>query len=145
MSKITRPKWSDYPRIVKIFFVIYMLCFLWATKNHILDIWRGGFLPYSYAPLAFNIYWTSLTLLDPLAIVLLYYLPYHGMVLAVLIMVSDIAVNLYATYSFGNSDIFSDRLLQLQILFGIFLFLTVPILWKKVTASTSKKAGQEKR
>lgn len=140
MLKNIRPKWNDYSRMVKLVFVIYMLCFLWATKNHILDIWRGGFLPYTYAPLALNIYWTSLTLLDPLAITLLYYLPYHGMVLAVLIMVSDIAVNLYATYSLWNSDLFSNILLQLQMLFGIFLFLTVPILWKRVAASTSKKA-----
>jgi len=140
MLKNLRPKWSDYPRMVKLIFVIYMLCFLWATKNHILDIWRGGFLPYTEAPLVFNIYWTSLTLLDPLAIILLYYFPYYGMVLAVLIMVSDIAVNLYATYSFWNSDIFTNRSLQLQILFGIFLFLTVPILWKKIGTSTSKSA-----
>lgn len=131
------PKWGNYPGIVKLFFVIYMLCFLWGTKNHVLDIWNAGFLPYTYAPLAFNIYWTSLTLLDPLAIILLCRFPYHGMALAVLIMLSDIAVNLYATYSFLNTDIFSDGSLQLQILFGIFLFLTVPIAWKRAAGSAS--------
>ena len=126
--------------MVKLILLIYMFCFLWATKNHVIDIWRGGLLPYKYAPLAFNIYWTSLTLLDPITIILLYCLPYHGMIVAVLIMVSDIAVNLYATYALWNSDLFSNTILQLQILFGIFLFLTVPILWKRIAASTSRKA-----
>ena len=140
LLKNMKPKWSDYPRTVKLVFVIYTLCFLWATKNHIIDIWRGGLLPYNYAPLAFNCYWTSLTLLDPLAIVLLYYRPYQGMVLAVLIMISDIAVNLYATYTFWNGDIYTNRLLQLQILFGIFVFSTVPIVWKRLAGPTSRKA-----
>ena len=140
MLKNPRPKWRNYTGLVKIFFVIYMLCLLWGTKNHIIDIWNGGFLPYTYAPMGFNVYWTSLTFLDPLAIILLCFLPYYGLVLAVFIMVSDIAVNLYATYTFCNSDIFSDGTLQAQILFGIFLFLTVPIAWKKLAKSTTKTA-----
>jgi hypothetical protein len=129
-------KWRQYPRAVKILFAVYALCFLFATYNHVIDLRHGGFLPYPYAPLPFNIYWTSLTLLDPLAALLLFLLPYHGMVLAVLIMVSDIAVNLYATYILFPSTIMPDTPLLSQIAFGLLLFVTVPIVWKKL-----KKAG----
>jgi len=115
-----------------------MLGFLVATVNHVRDIWYGGFLPYSYAPLAFNVYWTSLTLLDPLAIILLCYFPHQGMMLAVLIMASDIPINLYVTYAYWDSDIYSNWLLYGQILFGIFLFATVPIAWKRVGGRSSK-------
>jgi len=125
-------KWRDYPKAVKVLFAVYALCFLWGTKNHVVDLWHGGFLPYTYAPLAFNIYWTSLTLLDPLAVFLLFVLPYHGMVLAVAIMVSDIAVNLYAAYVLFPATMMPDTTLLSQIAFGIFLFVTVPMAWKRL-------------
>jgi len=95
---ILKSKWGDRPKGIKIFFYIYMLGFLAGTVSHVLDIWHGGFMPYTSSPLPFNVYWSSLTFFDPLAIILLFYFPYAGMVMAVLIMVSDIAVNLYVTW-----------------------------------------------
>ena len=126
------PNWRDYPRAVKVLFASYALCFLWGTYNHVVDLRHGGFLPYTYAPLPINVYWTSLTLLDPLAALLLFLLPYHGMVLAVLIMVSDIAVNLYAAYVLFPGAMMPDTPLLSQIAFGLFLFVTVPIAWKRL-------------
>jgi len=117
-----------------------MLGLIAGTVSHILDICLGGFLHYNYSTLLFNIYWTSLTFLDPLAIILLFYLPYLGMVIAVLIMISDIAVNLYVTYVFNHSDVFSSWKLESQILFGVFVFITVPIAWKRLGLSSSKTA-----
>ncbi len=89
-------------------------------------------MPYNSSPLPFNVYWTSLTFFDPLAIILLFYFPYAGMALAVFIMLSDIAVNLYVTYIFEHSDIFSSWRLEIQILFGLFVFITVPVAWKRL-------------
>jgi hypothetical protein len=128
-------KWRDYPKAVKFLFAVYALCFLWGTKNHVVDLWHGGFLPYSYAPLPFNLYWTTLTVLDPLAVLLLFVLPYHGMVLAVAIMGSDIAVNLYANYVLLHGNSVPDATLVSQIVFGLFLFVTVPIAWKRLRKS----------
>jgi hypothetical protein len=136
-----RVMWRQYPRAVKILFPVYALCFLFATWNHAVDLRNGGFLPYTYAPLPFNIYWTSLTLLDPLAALLLFLLPYHGMVLAVLIMVSDIAVNLYATYVLFPGAMMPDAPLLSQIAFGVFLFVTVPIAWKRLRKSQIEKTA----
>jgi hypothetical protein len=129
-------KWRRYPRAVKILFAVYALGFLFGTWNHVLDLRHGGFLPYTYAPLAFNIYWTSLTVLDPLAAFLLFKLPYCGMVLAVLIMVSDLAVNLYAGCILFPGTTILDTTLLSQIGFGVFLFVTVPMAWRRL-----RKAG----
>jgi hypothetical protein len=134
-------KWRHYPRAVKVLFALYALCFLWGTHNHVVDLRRGGFLPYTYAPLPFNIYWTSLTLLDPLAALLLFVLPYHGMVLAVAIMVSDIAVNLYAAYVLFPGTMMPDRALLSQMAFALFLFVTVPFAWKRLRKSRTSKTA----
>jgi hypothetical protein len=131
-----RVMWRRYPRVVKILFAVYALGFLFGTWNHVLDLRHGGFLPYTYAPLAFNIYWTSLTVLDPLAVFLLFVLPYYGMVLAVFIMVSDLAVNLYAGCILFPGTTMSDTTLLSQAAFSLFLFVTVPMAWRKL-----KKAG----
>ena len=127
-----KSKWGDRPKGIKIFFYIYMLGFLAGTVSHIIDIWHGGFMPYNSSPLLLNVYWTSLTFFDPLAIFLLFYFPYAGMALAVFIMISDIAVNLYVTYVFNHGDIFSSWILVSQILFGLFVFITVPVAWKRL-------------
>jgi hypothetical protein len=131
-----RVMWRRYPRAVRILFAVYALGFLFGTWNHVLDLRHGGFLPYTYAPLAFNIYWTGLTVLDPLAALLLFVLPYCGMVLAVLIMVSDLAVNLYAgCILFAGTPMWDATLLS-QVAFGFFLFVTVPMAWRRL-----RKAG----
>jgi len=114
-------------------FAIYIFGFIFGTTNHILDIKRDGLFGYNYVPLPINIYWTFLTFLDPLTIVLLLSYPYWGMALAVFIMVTDLAVNLSVTfYYYLKTGDFSDGRLILQIIFGIFVFVTVPMAWKKI-------------
>lgn len=137
---LLKSKCDDRPKWVIFIFTIYALGFAAGTVSHILDMWVGGFLPYNSSPLVFNIYWTSLTFLDPLAIILLFHVPYLGMVIAVLIMVSDIAVNLYVTYVVNHSDVFSSWKLDSQIFFGVFVFTTVPIAWKMLGRSSPKTA-----
>jgi hypothetical protein len=125
---------------VKVLFAVYALCFLWGTKNHIVDLRHGGFLPYTYAPLPFNIYWTALTVLDPLTVLLFFVRPYAGMVLAVSIMGSDIAVNLYAHYVLFHKSTVLDATLLSQIAFALFLFATVPMAWKRLRKTHDSKS-----
>jgi len=108
---------------------------------------RDGLFGYTYVPLPINIYWTLLTILDPLAIILLLFFPFHGMALAVFIMASDLAVNLSITlYYYYKMGVFSNGLLSLQISFGLFVFLTVPTAWRRIKSfslsahSPAKKA-----
>lgn len=130
--EISGASWRSHPVSIKLLFVIYALCFLIATFNHARDLWHGGFLPYRHAPLGFNVYWTSLTLLDPLTVVLLCWLPRGGIVLAVLIMVSDVAVNSYAAYLLQDSYLFYSAALQLQSVFLGFVVGTAPFAWARV-------------
>lgn len=119
--------------IVRLIFAIYILGFAYGTRNHIIDICNDGVLGYTYVALPINIYWTSLTALDPLAIILLIFSPFSGMMLSVCIMATDIAVNVSVTlyYYFKYGTFTLDRL-HLQIAFGIFVFVTVPIAWKRI-------------
>lgn len=98
-----------------------------------MDILRGGLFPYSQwwgVPAVLNAYWTSLTLFDSLAVVLLFTRLRIGLVVSVLIMVTDIFINLYATYSYWGMDVYTNRMLQLQLLFGLFVFVTAPLVWR---------------
>jgi hypothetical protein len=118
---------------IRVIFAIYIFGFSYGTTNHITDIYRDGLLGYTYVPLPINIYWTLLTILDPLAIVLLLFFPFGGMILSVWIMATDLAVNISVTlYYYLQRDSFSDGRLFLQIAFGLFVFVTVPFAWKRI-------------
>lgn len=122
--------------ITRVIFAIYAVGFSYGTRSHIVDIMGDGFLGYHYVPFPINLYWTSLTFLDPLAVILLLCRPFYGIALSVLIMASDIAVNLSVTFYFYlETGIFSDGRLFLQIAFGLFVFLTAPIAWKSLKRS----------
>ncbi|MBU1206868.1 MAG: hypothetical protein KKH04_08080 [Proteobacteria bacterium] len=118
---------------MRIIFAIYAIGFLYGTKNHIEDILRDGLLGYHYVPFPVNLYWTLLTVLDPLAIIFLVFLPFWGMTLSVWIMATDIAVNLsVAWYYDWPAGIFTDGRLGLQIAFGLFVFFTVPLARRRI-------------
>jgi len=120
--------------LVKAIFTIYIFGFSYGTINHVIDIHRDGLLGYDYVPFVINIYWTTLTVLDPLAIILLLFFPFPGMALSVLIMITDLAVNISVTlYYFFHTSALSDGRLFLQIAFGLFVFFTVPLAWKRIS------------
>ena len=125
-------QWSAQPKPVKFCFSIYMLGFLVGTTTHLLNIIENGVFPDASLPLGFHVYWTSLTLFDPLTIIFLLYVPHWGMILAILIMASDIPINLYVLYVLRESDIFSNWGVPCQIIFGLFLFVSVPLVRKQV-------------
>lgn len=118
----------------KIILIVYSVGFLVGTCTHTAGIIRQGFLAYP-APLALNIYWDLLTLLDPLTVVLLWTRIKAGIGLALVIMVTDIIINSYA-YTQG---IFGEPVAGMiptslfsQSMFGLFVFATAPVLIDKV-------------
>lgn len=116
---------------VRLIFAVYIFGFTYGTRNHIVDILADGWLGYDFVPLPINLYWTLLTFFDPLAILLLLSLPLAGILLSILIMASDIAINTGVTvYFYSQTGILSLDRLPLQIAFGIFVFLTSPLAWK---------------
>ena len=117
--------------LVRFFFAVYIFGFAYGTRNHIIDILADGWLGYDFVPLPVNLYWTLLTIFDPLAIFLFLFFPLAGITLSVLIMASDIAINTGGTvYFYYQTGMLTFDRLPLQIAFGIFVFLTSPIAWK---------------
>jgi hypothetical protein len=109
--------------------VVYTSCLTGATWNHARDVWLGGWLPYRFAPLAMNAYWTSLTALDLLAAGMLWLSPRCGLVLTLAIIASDVAVNSYAVYGLGYDDWHAYGALQSQTLFLEFVIGSLPFAW----------------
>jgi len=82
--------------------MIYALCLLGATYNHLLIVaeydwgWNYGGLP-----VLVTTFWTALTLIDPLAIVLLFLRPKAGVILTLMIIVADVAINAWVAWRYG--------------------------------------------
>jgi hypothetical protein len=78
---------------------LFAVCLLAATFNHARAILQHGVLwDYGYGSkiaLTSRLYWTVLTILDPLAAVLLFVKPRAGIWLTVAIIVSDVIHNTY--------------------------------------------------
>jgi hypothetical protein len=116
---------------VRFIFAVYIFGFACGTRNHMVDILADGWLGYDFVPLPINLYWTILTFFDPLAILLLLSFPLAGILLSLLIMASDIAINTGVTvYFYYQTGILSLDRLPFQIAFGMFVFLTAPLAWK---------------
>jgi len=122
--------------MVKILLIVYVLSFLGATYNHAMDLVTYGLFPYqrlnSSVPLWLNIYWTVLTLIDSLAIVLLVWFIDVGLVLYGVVIISDVLINywfmittkgLFSWVNFGQIS---------QLLFLIFYLATVRYIHKAI-------------
>jgi hypothetical protein len=107
---------------------IYLAAFAAAAFFHASDVVRWGLLPYDHAPRPINVFWTSLTLLDPLVIALLVTGRRRlGLALAALVMAADVAVNAYAFFALDFSA--SPGSLLLQSAFLGFVIGSLPFLW----------------
>src|SRR5688572_29587992 len=82
--------------------VIYAVCLVGATCVHLDLHFRSGVLLGDLAafgyPLFSRLYWSALTLLDPLAAVMLFVLPRAGLLLAAAIIVSNVTHNSWVLY-----------------------------------------------
>jgi hypothetical protein len=76
-----------------------------------------GWLPYRFAPFSINAFWTALTLLDLAVAFFLLWHPPLGMLLALLIMTSDVTAVFYATRLLGSGSGFLALQRELQWLF----------------------------
>lgn len=115
---------------------IYALCLLGATLSHVAMLLLFGWR-YGGAPLATCIYWTALTLLDPLAALLLFLKPRTGLVLTLAIIVSDVAHNTWFGLHFGSvSALFANWMYCCQLIFLFFVLLTIRSAWPRVPTPT---------
>lgn len=114
--------------------LIWTACFSIGTFTHACDIWVGGWLPYNFMPLPFNIFWTALLPLDFITVLLLWVRRRVAVVLGVAIMIADVLVNSYTVFVAGY--IAMQIPLLLQTLFLLFVLLTASRLWHSDTIQT---------
>lgn len=119
------------PAIAKI---IWTVGFLIGTITHSLDLYHGGWLPYDFRPLPWNVYWTSLTFLDPLAALLIWVRERCGVVLGVVIMFSKVLVNGYTALILGYDEFYLG--LAFQSVFAAFVFCAAWEHWRHTSKST---------
>lgn len=110
-------------------YLVYFVGFLTGTTTHTIDNIANGLFGYTNFHIALNIYWTSLTLLDPLSILLLILAPEAGLVLSAFVMISDLAVNYGVILHLHQSLNYA---VICQLVFGTFLFATMPHVSKKL-------------
>jgi len=102
---------------------MYVVGFMVGVTTHTIDLIKGGFLPYDHVPLWKNIYWTSLTLLDFAVCVILMIKINWGLILANLILISDVLINTSLLTLFNGYKI------AMQITFCLFVMITTPLIF----------------
>jgi hypothetical protein len=115
--------------------IIYAICLLGATCTHVALLWQHGVLwDYGGAHVFTRIYWTSLTVLDPLAALLLFVWPRVGIVLTVAIITSDVLHNTLVGVPSLNAMYLS------QVVFLLFVAATVYVAWRGVPSEPHHEA-----
>lgn len=118
--------------VIKCVLYFYVVCFLGGGLRHWLDIARDGLFPYKTVPFIFNFYLTSLAVLDFIVIILLFIKPIYALILAMLIMASDLLVDFYVGYNYWGINLSTNINLQLLLIFGLFVFISAPLVIKQL-------------
>jgi hypothetical protein len=101
-----------------------------GTCTHVENALRAGLLPLPLQPIAFNLFWTSLTVLDPLAAILLVVRPRVGLVLSGVIMAADVSINAIAFRPSGALR--SEWPFWLQVGFAGLVLAAGPYCWRRL-------------
>jgi hypothetical protein len=119
---------SRLPWAVPVIRAVWAIGFLVGTTTHVIDLAAGGLQAYAAFPTGIRIFWTALTLVDPLVIVLAVVLRRRaGVALGVAVVLADVAVNTVTAATIGGLSAFG---LVSQILFGVVVLVTAPVLWR---------------
>ena len=116
----------------------------YGTVVHVAQLVVGGWEPYPSVPGWLAVYFVSLTVLDPLAAVLLLLRRRVGLLLACAVMVTDAAANGYASYVVDQrAGLTAGRVGQAVItLLALALVAAAPALWPWLRASRRSSPAQ---
>ncbi|MEV4877220.1 hypothetical protein [Streptomyces cyaneofuscatus] len=95
---------------------------------HLTDLVRHGLRPYAWAPTWLNLYWTALTVLDPLAALLLLGGMRRGLDLVCAVLLTDLVANWYAVYGIQHGDLATEPGLQRLTAFALLVLAAAPLL-----------------
>lgn len=108
---------------------VWAVGFIVGTTTHTIDLVAGGFNVYAGFPEPVRWFWISLTLIDPLVLILLFLRSRAAAPVAVLVMIADLAVNWTVFFTVGGLSLFG---VLAQSAFGAFVFLTAAHVWRKL-------------
>jgi hypothetical protein len=118
--------------------LLYVLCLTGAAWNHARDVIAHGLhWDHGGVPAFVSSFWTALTFVDPLAVVLLLLAPRPGLALTVAIIVADVAVNGWVGITYG----FDAPAFAAQALFLVFVLATVRIAWRRASRTLAGQAA----
>lgn len=117
---------TDRTRLIA---TLWAVGFIVGTTTHTIDLVTGGLHVYAGFPEAVRWFWISLTVLDPLVVILLIFRSRAAAPVAVLVMVADLAVNWTVFFTLGGLSWFG---VLTQSIFGAFVFLTARHIWRKL-------------
>ena len=131
----------------RVILIIQSIAMLMGASTHISWAIQNGFLSEHYnAPLATQLFWDSLTFLDPLAALLLILRPKFGVLLTLIVITVDVVHNnlFYSNELYLSSISLNDWILKYwmilgQILFAIFVYLTFRKNWKSILEASPQK------
>lgn len=113
--------------------LIYAICLAGASFNHARIVAAHG-LDWNYGglPVFVCVFWTALTFVDALAVILLMTKPILGLGLATAIVVCDVVINAWVGVRYG----FDVASFAAQALFLLFVMSTVGIAWRSESGRT---------
>jgi hypothetical protein len=91
-------RWQGVPRSIVLAVAAQVAVLGYGGVVHVVQLATGGWPPYPWAPIWLATYFTSLTLLDPLAALLLWARRASGLYLGLLVLATDAVANGYAVY-----------------------------------------------
>lgn len=105
----------------------YAICLAGASFNHARIVAAHG-LDWNYGglPMFVCVFWTALTFVDALAVILLMTTPLLGLGLTTAIIVCDVVINAWVGMKYG----FDVAAFSAQALFLVFVISTVGIAWR---------------
>lgn len=115
---------------------IWAACLLIAAANHArILLQRGLFWDYGGVAWTIAAYWSSLTILDPIAAALLFARPKVGIVSVILLIITNVVHNLFVTAGHSSdgallSRIASSPLILSQLAFLMLVAATARIAWR---------------
>lgn len=112
---------------------VWVVGFIVGTITHTIDLVAGGINVYAGFPEPVKWFWVSLTVLDPLVVMLLALRSRAAAPVAVLVMIADLAVNWTVFFTVGGLSLFG---VLSQSIFGVFVFVTAAHVWRSWTAAS---------
>jgi hypothetical protein len=125
---------SPSPRILRVLLLAWIAGFAIGTTTHILDLAFGGLATYAGFPNAVRLFWVSLTVLDPLIIVLMVLRRRAGVYLGIGVILADILVNWTVLLALGGITWWG---VINQTAFALFIGLSAPHLLRWFGAKTT--------